>query len=258
MATRVRPARISCPGPAAVRSPAASRAAPHGRPRVRLRRACCSRRVGVAVLRPPRCQLRRVEVPTPRWSATRCRFASSSPAPPTRCAAIATRSRIVSGVATAGRGKGSGHGHRSSARPLRHPRLGPRRRDDRVMAGCEPQHPGSAIRRCAPAFSLSGRTLFASTLGLRAHARRPPACPCPPSGPRSLPWRPRPGSSFLSHMPAFVSSMSARWKKFVSVGPGMSEVTVTPVSLRSICGGPPPRSAGRPWRPRRPPRTAQA
>ena len=41
------------------------------------------------------------------------------------------------------------------------------------------------------------------------------------------------GSS-LSAAPTLVSSMSARSKKLVSVGPGIKEVTVTPVSLSSL------------------------
>ena len=41
------------------------------------------------------------------------------------------------------------------------------------------------------------------------------------------------GSSFLL-APTLVSSISARWKKFVSVGPGISDVTVTPVSFSSL------------------------
>ncbi len=32
-----------------------------------------------------------------------------------------------------------------------------------------------------------------------------------------------------------VSSISARWKKLVSVGPGISEVTVTAESFSSFC-----------------------
>ncbi|WP_243422561.1 hypothetical protein [Micromonospora globispora] len=41
------------------------------------------------------------------------------------------------------------------------------------------------------------------------------------------------GSSFFP-WPTRVSSMCARSKKFVSVGPGISDVTVTPVSLSSL------------------------
>ena len=41
------------------------------------------------------------------------------------------------------------------------------------------------------------------------------------------------GSSF-SPAPTFVSRMSARSKNSVSVGPGMSDVTVTPVSSSSL------------------------
>ncbi|MGB2567261.1 hypothetical protein ACPFP2_02230 [Micromonospora citrea] len=37
---------------------------------------------------------------------------------------------------------------------------------------------------------------------------------------------------------ARVSAMSAPAKNFVSVGPGISEVTVTPVSFSSAAGGP--------------------
>jgi hypothetical protein len=40
------------------------------------------------------------------------------------------------------------------------------------------------------------------------------------------------GSSFFD-APTLVSSMSARAKKSVSVGPGISDVTVTPLSLSS-------------------------
>lgn len=41
------------------------------------------------------------------------------------------------------------------------------------------------------------------------------------------------GASF-SCRPTRVSSMPARWKKFVSVGPGISAVTVMPTSFSSL------------------------
>ena len=37
----------------------------------------------------------------------------------------------------------------------------------------------------------------------------------------------------LALQPTFVSSIPARWKKFVSVGPGCSAVTVIPLSFSS-------------------------
>ena len=40
--------------------------------------------------------------------------------------------------------------------------------------------------------------------------------------------------SILASLPSPVSSMSARAKKLVSVGPGMRQVTVTPLSFSSL------------------------
>ena len=51
------------------------------------------------------------------------------------------------------------------------------------------------------------------------------------SNPRSATWA---GSSF-SEAPTLVSSMSARWKNSVSVGPGINEVMVTSLSRSSLC-----------------------
>jgi hypothetical protein len=50
----------------------------------------------------------------------------------------------------------------------------------------------------------------------------------------SKPARATSAGSSLSPAPSFVSSMSARSKNSVSVGPGMSDVTVTPVSFSSF------------------------
>ena len=93
--------------------------------------------------------------------------------------------------------------------------------------------PGSAIDRCMGAFTASGSTSFATPDAL---VERDPATtfrspdmsarkPC------SATW----AASSFSDAPTRVSSMSARWKKSVSVGPGISDVTVTPVSRSSSC-----------------------
>jgi hypothetical protein len=91
--------------------------------------------------------------------------------------------------------------------------------------------PGRAMRACAFALSASGMKRL--PLPCRREESEPP---CTRSSPFIIPSNACSATcagSSLSPEPTFVSSMSARSKNSVSVGPGMSEVTVTPVSESS-------------------------
>src|SRR5215207_7063705 len=93
--------------------------------------------------------------------------------------------------------------------------------------------PGSAIRRCCSAFSASGVTLLAASIVLVFSD--PATTLRSPSMRASKPCLATLTGSSLEPCPTRVSSMSALWKKLVSVGPGMSEVITTSVSLSSFC-----------------------
>ena len=86
--------------------------------------------------------------------------------------------------------------------------------------------PGSAILRCISAFALSGRNRLPRPWALVCERGRRRRAPCRPSAPRSRRARRRPGRPCRRRRPS-VSSMSARSKNSVSVGPGISDVTVT-------------------------------
>src|SRR5829696_2513049 len=93
--------------------------------------------------------------------------------------------------------------------------------------------PGSAICRCCSAFSASGVTLLAASIVLVFSD--PATTLRSPSMRASKPCLATLAGSSLEPCPTRVSSMSALWKKLVSVGPGMSEVITTSVSLSSFC-----------------------
>src|SRR5829696_9080142 len=92
---------------------------------------------------------------------------------------------------------------------------------------------GSAICRCCSAFSASGVTLLAASIVLVFSD--PATTLRSPSMSASKPCFATLAGSSLEPCPTRVSSMSARSKKSVSVGPGISEVITTSVSLSSFC-----------------------
>src|SRR4051794_23878306 len=92
--------------------------------------------------------------------------------------------------------------------------------------------PGSAIRLCIAAFALSGMKRLP-----RPWALVESECDTTRSSPfmsASKPSRATSAGSSCLPEPTFVSSMSARSKNSVSVGPGISDVTVTLVSFSSL------------------------
>ena len=91
--------------------------------------------------------------------------------------------------------------------------------------------PGCAIRRCISAFTRSGISRLPLPWSLVDND--PATTRSLPAMSASKPYRATSAGSSLSEAPTFVSSMSARSKNTVSVGPGIREVTVTPVSLSS-------------------------
>ena len=64
-------------------------------------------------------------------------------------------------------------------------------------------------------------------------AREPPRTFAPPSRRASTPCFTTVAGLSFDDEPTFVSSIAARWKKLVAVGPGISKVTVTPLSCIS-------------------------
>src|SRR3954470_20491481 len=95
---------------------------------------------------------------------------------------------------------------------------------------CFPE-PGSCILPCRGTLTRSGVTRAAAAIALVAND--PPTTFCSPFINASKPCRATSaGSSFLP-APTFVSSMPARSKNSVSVGPGSRVVTVTPLSCSS-------------------------
>ena len=91
--------------------------------------------------------------------------------------------------------------------------------------------PGSACLRCICASTLAGVTFAAAAWSLffqpETTSPSPSLIALKPTLATSA------GSSFLP-VPTFVSSMPARAKKSVSVAPGISTLTVTPLSFSSL------------------------